>query len=211
MKASQDKKMRFLSFVPGLIVVILLFALGWKAVHPVAHPMPLTVEPIPSDKIQSNSDLPVSSTFDCDLKKPAPSSGALDDFQFYSQSREDYAVFVKFYERPRARCGGKIIEIGGLDGLSSSNSKFFEDALGWKSILIEGSPDNVKKLRKNRPHSVVVPNAVCTGTSVQYAQSFAVGGIVDHLSEKHASRFGIDRKNTVTVNCTTLKQVHPLI
>ena len=35
------------------------------------------------------------------------------------------------------KCGGTVLETGAFDGVTYSNSKFFEDYLGWTSILIE--------------------------------------------------------------------------
>jgi hypothetical protein len=51
------------------------------------------------------------------------------------------------YKNP-PKCHGTIVEIGALDGQLFSISKFFEDYLGWRSILVEANPYNFKKLVK---------------------------------------------------------------
>jgi hypothetical protein len=38
------------------------------------------------------------------------------------------------------KCPGTIVEIDALDGQLFSISKFFEDYLGWRSILVEANP-----------------------------------------------------------------------
>ena len=71
---------------------------------------------------------------------------------FHSQSREDVALYERFCKNP-SKCHGTIVEIGALDGQLFSISKFFEDYLGWRSILVEANPYNFKKLVK-KPSSL---------------------------------------------------------
>ncbi|KAI2504359.1 hypothetical protein MHU86_10124 [Fragilaria crotonensis] len=80
---------------------------------------------------------------------------------FYSQYSEDTRIFHKFAEDPK--CGGVVVEIGGLDGITFSNSWFFEYALHWKALLIEASADNYAKMVVNRPNATNVFGAVCRG------------------------------------------------
>lgn len=42
-----------------------------------------------------------------------------------SQYKEDEIIFDKFYSKP-LKCGGTVLEIGGFDGKTLSNSWFFE-------------------------------------------------------------------------------------
>ena len=41
-----------------------------------------------------------------------------------------------------------------MDGLTFSNSYFFEHCLGWQGVLIEASPSNYASLTKNRPCAI---------------------------------------------------------
>jgi hypothetical protein len=79
---------------------------------------------------------------------------------FYSQSREDVALYERFYKHP-VKCNGTIVEMGALDGKLFSISKFFEDHLKWTSILIEANPNNFQRLLKNRPRSRNYNTAIC--------------------------------------------------
>lgn len=62
--------------------------------------------------------------------------------QYFSQSGQD-----KFLndEVLKHRTGGVFLELGGYDGLTGSNSLFFEKELGWTGLLIEPSPANFAK------------------------------------------------------------------
>ncbi len=50
---------------------------------------------------------------------------------------------------------GFFIEAGANDGISQSNSLYFEKYKNWQGILIEAIPDLAAKCRVNRPKSVV--------------------------------------------------------
>jgi len=50
---------------------------------------------------------------------------------------------------------GFFIEAGANDGVTQSNTLFFERHRGWRGLLIEPIPDLAVKCRKNRPHSIV--------------------------------------------------------
>ena len=62
---------------------------------------------------------------------------------------------------------------------------FLEDYLGWRSILVEESPYNIKKLAKNSPHSIKYNTAMCRQAHIEFVGSEAVGGIGNYKSEKH--------------------------
>ena len=64
---------------------------------------------------------------------------------FYSQPREEVALYERFNKHP-VKCYGTIVEMGALDGQLFSISKFFEDHLRWTRILIEANPTNFLKL-----------------------------------------------------------------
>ncbi|KAL7463501.1 hypothetical protein ACHAXS_005722 [Conticribra weissflogii] len=46
-----------------------------------------------------------------------------------------------------------IVELGAFDGITESNSRFFEECLGWDALLIEGMPVSFQRLVKNRPQA----------------------------------------------------------
>ncbi|KAK2150652.1 hypothetical protein LSH36_396g00021 [Paralvinella palmiformis] len=100
--------------------------------------------------------------------------------KYYSQFHEDEALFKNYFNDPTI-CGGLYVEIGALDGITYSNTKFFEDNLNWTGVLIEGHPDNAEKLAKNRSRkrNVIIQEAVCPEgqTYVNFSGAKAVGGI----------------------------------
>ena len=53
---------------------------------------------------------------------------------FYSQQGEDYFIYYHYINKV---CDGTFVELGALDGVTYSNTKFFEDKLEFKGVLIE--------------------------------------------------------------------------
>jgi FkbM family methyltransferase len=51
--------------------------------------------------------------------------------------------------------GGIFVEAGANDGLSQSNTAYFERYLGWNGLLVEPIPQLAARCRANRPDSVV--------------------------------------------------------
>jgi len=98
------------------------------------------------------------------------------------------------------------VEIGALDGIKYSNTKFFEDNLGWGGVLIEAQPENAKKLRRNRSsaNNYIISEAVCPDGQhyVNFTGTNAVGGIPDQMTNKHKKHFfSGKRTQTIQVPC----------
>ena len=62
---------------------------------------------------------------------------------------------------------GFFIEAGGNDGLSQSNTYWFERFRGWRGILVEAVPDQARLCRKNRPRADVVNAALVADNSTK--------------------------------------------
>lgn len=62
---------------------------------------------------------------------------------------------------------GFFIEAGGNDGLSQSNTYWFERFRGWRGILVEAVPDQARLCRENRPHADVVNAALVADAATQ--------------------------------------------
>ena len=60
------------------------------------------------------------------------------------------------------RSGGTFVELGGNDGVASSNTLFLEACQGWRGILIEANPLSFERLRQRRPAAVGIHAAVCS-------------------------------------------------
>jgi len=69
---------------------------------------------------------------------------------FYSQCGEDKFVYEKYFKDKK---GGVFLELGAMDGVIYSNTKFFEDTNGWTGVLIEPHPSMFRTLQANRPGS----------------------------------------------------------
>ncbi len=52
--------------------------------------------------------------------------------------------------------GGFFIEIGGWDGVTFSNTLYFERFRNWRGLLVEPNPGDFLNCRKNRPHALTV-------------------------------------------------------
>ena len=57
----------------------------------------------------------------------------------------------------------QYVELGALDGSTFSNTKFFDETLGWGGVLIEPSPRNFEKLKvmRNNKRNTLINSAVC--------------------------------------------------
>ena len=65
---------------------------------------------------------------------------------------------------------GFYLEIGANDGISQSNSLFFERKRNWSGVLVEPSPSTFELLRKNRSSSNEFYNCACV--SFDYKDDF---------------------------------------
>jgi FkbM family methyltransferase len=77
---------------------------------------------------------------------------------FYSQIGEDILIYNNYINK--IKNDGTYIEIGASDGLAYSNTKFFNEKLGFKGILIEPVPELFKELKENRPQDILINAAV---------------------------------------------------
>ena len=67
-------------------------------------------------------------------------------YPFASQAGQDLAV-DQILGKLR---GGTFVDVGGYDGITGSNSLFFEHWRGWTGVLVEPVPSNLEKARALR-------------------------------------------------------------
>ncbi len=108
---------------------------------------------------------------------------------FFSQSGEDKILFEKYFKNYN-HSNGVFLEMGALDGILYSNTKFYEDTLGWKGILIEPNPVQYNKLISNRPKAKCYNELVSDLVEPIEFQYFleghaAVSGVKDTLPQSH--------------------------
>jgi FkbM family methyltransferase len=79
--------------------------------------------------------------------------------KFYGQMGEDVHIHKTYFPTLR---NGTFVEMGALDGVKYSNTKFFEDTMKWSGVLIEPIPSAFAKLQINRPRCKLFQCAVST-------------------------------------------------
>jgi FkbM family methyltransferase len=122
-----------------------------------------------------------------------------DRKNFYSQQGEDIYVYLNYINIPNK--DGVFIELGGFDGITYSNTKFFEDELKFKGILIEPT-QQFKKLVLNRPSCKNYNLAVSKTTGpVQIIGESATASLLDTAHQdfinkyhKQSRKYSVDGK-----------------
>ncbi|OFZ65882.1 MAG: hypothetical protein A2V79_06805 [Betaproteobacteria bacterium RBG_16_56_24] len=89
------------------------------------------------------------------------------DDKFYAQFGEDKILYDIFKNMQHGIC----VEVGGYDGVTGSNTYFFEK-LGWQCLVIEPMPEYCKKIRAVRNCDVA-----------EIAASDTKGEVVFHVAE----------------------------
>lgn len=120
-----------------------------------------------------------------------------------SQSGESEVIHSRFFS---AHSAGTFLEIGGYDGITYSNSYFFE-CLGWRGVLIEGNPQNYRQLIRNRPNTTNLQMAICRspGTLPFTVNGGAIAGVVKSMPDSFLRRWhGTLMPHTVDVYCGPL-------
>lgn len=122
---------------------------------------------------------------------------------YYSQQGEDRFLYENYLNYRE----GFFIELGAMDGITFSNTLFFESTLGWKGILIEPS---VKKsdLDRNRPNCFNFNCAISeNGGDVEFVGQNALGGMKKTMSDKHYLGWGLDKLSSYTVNSKRIDDI----
>jgi FkbM family methyltransferase len=67
--------------------------------------------------------------------------------EFYSQVGQDRQLYERFFKDRR---GGVFVDVGAYDGVTFSNSLFFERFMGWTGLCVEPLPAAFAQLRAAR-------------------------------------------------------------
>ena len=92
------------------------------------------------------------------------------------QNLEDAVVLERFFGRGSPlysgkdewKRGGTFLEIGGLDGITFSNTLLLEQCLGWQGVLVEAQPANAQLMFQNRPCAFNYAEGVCQPAGLIY-------------------------------------------
>jgi len=111
----------------------------------------------------------------------------MGDSMYYSQCGEDEYLNTNYFKNLR---GGTFLEMGALDGITYSNTKFFEDTLGWTGVLIEPHPVQFQNLTQTRPNCHLFNTLVSDMTAELKFKYFLYGlspvsGVESTLPESH--------------------------
>jgi FkbM family methyltransferase len=119
------------------------------------------------------------------LQQPPPAKVPVSiehkDGTYYSQVGQDKAIDAILKQKRN----GFFIEVGAYDGVSLSNSLFFELSRGWTGLLIEANPRAYRELLQKDRH------AWTTGACISLSDHVELG--VDFLAHGMVGGYQVDR------------------
>jgi Methyltransferase FkbM domain len=114
-------------------------------------------------------------------------------------------------------CVSFFFEMGALNGVTYSNTYFFNRVLHWRGLLVELSPLSFELLKNNRRKELAVVHAAVfydhddqhTALHFYEGRNGAVNGIWEFSSESFREQWwpGVQLKDTTPVNCRSLKEI----
>jgi FkbM family methyltransferase len=123
---------------------------------------------------------------------------------YYSQSKEDIYLNTHYFKDKK---NGTYVELGAVDGVLYSNTKFFQDTLNWKGILIEPSPSMFSLLKKNRPNDLVFNEIVSSYTSELEFKVSEKYPAVSTLAMSQLKNWRFGRTKSIYIKPTTLTSI----
>jgi FkbM family methyltransferase len=122
---------------------------------------------------------------------------------FYSQQNEDKLLYEKYLNYKN----GFFIEVGAMNGISYSNTKFFEDELNWTGILIEPT-NQFDQLIQNRPKCHNYNFAISkTDGEISFIGVGALSGAIDSMASSYIDIWKINSKNSYKVKSIPLHKI----
>jgi FkbM family methyltransferase len=131
---------------------------------------------------------------------------------YYSQCGQDKFVNERFFKNKK---NGVFIDIGAHDGVSYSNTYFFEKDLDWTGICIEPHPQRFKDLLSIRSNKTIcLPIAVADfDGSSKFLQVTGypemLSGLLDYYDPRHLDRVDKEISNRggdkITIDVQVLK------
>ncbi|MDN3506587.1 MAG: FkbM family methyltransferase [Simkaniaceae bacterium] len=114
--------------------------------------------------------------------------GALSG-EYYSQCGQDSYVYETFF---KGKTDGVFVDIGANDGVTYSNTLFFENDLGWTGICIEPLPEVFVQLERNRTckciEGCIGPNNTKAPFLHVQGPSEMLSGLVENYVPEHLQR-----------------------
>ena len=110
---------------------------------------------------------------------------------YYSQYQEDIYLNENYFHNKQ---NGSYIELGALNGVLYSNTKFFQDQLNWSGILIEPHPYAFDIMKQARPNNFLF-NDLVSNIKVPLKYRYfhnhlaAVSGVENTLTTHHFEEY----------------------
>ena len=112
--------------------------------------------------------------------------------KFYSQQKEDIEIYNLYFKNKKID-RGFFIELGAYDGIRASNTKFFEDELGFNGILIEPVRSAYKRLLVNRKNCITYNDVITTKENVTFVGNNLTAGVKETMSKSHLVNWSLDK------------------
>ncbi len=117
---------------------------------------------------------------------------AATSHQYYSQCGQDKLVNENYFHDLKS---GVFVDIGAHNGLTYSNTYFFEKELGWKGICVEPIPAVFNELKQNR-NCICVQGCVADRSgegqllmiTSPCVNTQMLSGLIDKYDRKHVKR-----------------------
>lgn len=100
-------------------------------------------------------------------------------FGFYAEFNQDKFVYDSFFSDKDTP--GVFVDVGSHNGVSHSNSLFFEKHLGWQGICIEPNPELFSELQASR--KCICLNVACANVAGMQQFTFHPCNFMSGLSE----------------------------
>lgn len=130
---------------------------------------------------------------------------------YFSQRGQDKYLNETIFKEKK---NGFFVDVGAHDGISFSNTYFFEKNLNWQGICIEPNPDIFQKLIKNRNATCLQIGIANISTTTEYLKCSGFmlemySGIIKNMDPRHRKRIEHEMiefgGNTEIVNISVLR------
>jgi FkbM family methyltransferase len=133
--------------------------------------------------------------------------------KYYSQFEQDKFIYENYFIN---KTKGYFVDIGAHDGITFSNSKFFEE-LGWDGVCIEPNPKIFSILKNNRK-CICVKKAISNNIGISKFFQIIDGpdmlsGLVDEFNDNSILRINNELKNKsegfdyINVKCNLFENI----
>ena len=120
--------------------------------------------------------------------------------RYFSQAGQDRYLDERIF---RSKRNGTFVEIGGYDGWMGSNCVFFEKVLGWTGLVVEASPQFVRRIGETRRAEVVHAAVADQDGTAEFLEVTSgltqMGGLMDHYPGEALGRIRRDKRHAETV------------